>query len=39
MRINYIWCWGSNFEDLESVEYLFIAITPRSTRTQSDSTF
>ena len=29
------WCWGSSSEDL-SVEYPFIAITPRSTLSQID---
>ena len=28
--------WGSSFEYLESVKYVFIAITPRSTLTQSE---
>ena len=27
--------WGSNSGDLQSVKYLFIAITPKSTLTQS----
>ena len=35
MALNSIWLWGSSSEDLGSVEYLFIAITLRSTLTQS----
>ena len=33
MPLNYIWWWGSISGDLWSVEYPFIAITPRSTLT------
>ena len=33
-----LWWWGSSFGDLESVEYFFIAITPRSTFTWFGST-
>ena len=36
MTLNYIWWWGSNSGDLESVEYTFIAIRPRFTLTQGD---
>ena len=37
MELNCIWWWDSSSEDLESVEYPFIAITPRSTLTQGSS--
>ena len=37
MKLNCIWWWGSNSGDLGSVEYPFIAITPRSILTQSGS--
>ena len=33
-----IWWWGSSSKDLGSVDYPFIAITPSSSLTQSDST-
>ena len=33
MALNYIWWWGLSSGALESVEYTFIAITPRSTLT------
>ena len=36
--INYNWWWASSYGALRSMEYLFIAITPRSTLTQCDST-
>ena len=35
MTLNCIWTWYSSSGDLWGVEYLFIAITPRSTLTQS----
>ena len=35
MTLNCVWWWGSSSRDLESVEYPFIAITPRSIVTQS----
>ena len=38
MILNCIWWWGSNPGVLENMEYLFIAITSRSTLTRSDST-
>ena len=36
MTLNNIWMWDSSFGDLESTEYLFIAITPRSTLSVKD---
>ena len=33
MRLNCIWWWGSSSRDLESVEYPFTVITPRSSLT------
>ena len=39
MILNYIWWWSSCPEDLGSVEHYFIAITPKSTLTQGDSTY
>ena len=38
MTLNCIWWSGTRFRDLGSVEYPFIAITPRSTLTRSGST-
>ena len=36
--LNYIWWLGSSSGALENMEYSFIAITPRSTLTQSGRT-
>ena len=38
MTLNCILCWGSSSRALENVKYTNIAITPRSTLTQSGST-
>ena len=38
MILNCIWWWGSSSGALGNVEYLFIAITPKSTLTQRGST-
>ena len=35
MTLNCICWWDSSYEDLKSVEYSFMAITPRSTQSQS----
>ena len=35
MTLNYIWRWGSTSDDLESLEYFFINISPRSILTHS----
>ena len=37
MTLNCIWWWDFSSEDLESVKFLFIAITPRSTLAQSEN--
>ena len=37
VTLNYIWWWGSSSRDLESTEYLFIAIISRFTLMQSGS--
>ena len=37
-KCTYIWWWVSSSGDLWSIEYLFIAITPRFTLTHSGST-
>ena len=37
--LKYIWLWGSSFGALRIVEYPFIAITLKSTLTQSGSIF
>ena len=39
MILNYIWWRDSSSGDLRNVKYTFIAITPKSTRTQSSSIF
>ena len=38
ITLNRIWWWGTSFEDLGSVKYLFMAITPRSTWNRSGDT-
>ena len=37
MTSHYIWWWGSCSETVRSVEYLLVAIIPRSTLTQNGS--
>ena len=39
MTLNSIWSWGSSCRDLGSVEYYFIAITPRFPLTQISNLF
>ena len=36
MALICVWWWGSSSEDLESVEYSFIAMTPSSSLTRND---